>query len=559
MQSRNKKCGLILSAAAGLWAEGPAFAGYTFNTLATFNGTNGLYPSGDLILSGNTLYGTTEGGGASGASGDGTVFSVPVTGGTVTTLVSFNGTNGNDPFDGLTLSGNTLYGTTYDGGANNDGTVFSVPVTGGSPITLATFNNSNGEHPYAGLTLSGNTLYGTTYKGGASGDGTVFSVPVTGGTPTTLVTFNGSNGANPIAGLTLSGNTLYGTTNGGAASNDGTVFAVPVTGGSPTTLATFNNSNGDSFAGLTLSGNTLYGTTEDSGVYGYQDGTVFSVPVTGGALTTLVVFNGSNGSFPHSDLVFSGNTLYGTAEGGGASGAGTVFSAPVTGGSPTTLVTFNNSSGTNPIGGLTLAGSTFYGTTRAGAVNGYGSTVFSLTPNPILSLTAAAPTAFGSEVGTLTVTGSSGIYNVASATFAATPTGYLAVRGFNPSTDIEVYALEITDSVSGDLAADLSDAVSEINAGTYTGYSVTASTTDPLTNLNNGYDFYITITNDTLGTGSPYFGFDFTQLNGTSDTLSVAAAAVPEPASIGLLAVGGITLLGRRRTGTKRGRSLRRC
>jgi len=49
------------------------------------------------------------------------------------------------------------------------------------------------------------------------------------------------------------------------------------------------------------------------------------------------------------------------------------------------------------------------------------------------------------------------------------------------------------------------------------------------------------------GTGSPFFGFDFTQLNGTSDTLWVsAAAAVPEPASLGLLAMGGIALLRRR-------------
>jgi hypothetical protein len=110
---------------------------------------------------------------------------------------------------------------------------------------------------------------------------------------------------------------------------------------------------------------------------------------------------------------------------------------------------------------------------------------------------------------------------------------------------------DITDSVPGNLAADLADAASEIDAQTYTGYGVTASATDPTGgSFGGGYDFFITITNPTLGTGSPYFGFDFTQLNNTTDTLSVttaaAAAAVPEPASLGFLAIGGIALLLRR-------------
>ena len=154
----------------------------------------------------------------------------------------------------------------------------------------------------------------------------------------------------------------------------------------------------------------------------------------------------------------------------------------------------------------------------------------------------------GAQVGSLYVNGSHGSYVSANASFAATPTGYLAVTGFNPSTDSASYAIEITDSTPASLAADLADAANEINAGTYTGYTITASTTDPLTILNNGYDFYITITNDTLGTGSPYFGFDFTQLNGTSDTLRVtAAAAVPEPASLSLIAIGSLALLRRRR------------
>ena len=93
---------------------------------------------------------------------------------------SFNGTNGKEP-GGLTLSGNTLYGTTSEGGANSpfdNGAVFSVPVGGGNPTLLVTFDGGDGECPGGGLTLSGNTLYGATIEGGVHGFGTIFALTV---------------------------------------------------------------------------------------------------------------------------------------------------------------------------------------------------------------------------------------------------------------------------------------------------------------------------------------------------------------------------------------------
>jgi uncharacterized repeat protein (TIGR03803 family) len=326
----------------------PATGG-TPTVLASFNGTNGGNPMAGLTLSGNTLYGTTLYGGA---SNGGTVFSVPITGGTPTVLASFDGSLGKNPYGGLTLSadGSTLYGTTQNGGAGNYGTVFSIPITGGTPTVLASFDGSNGAKPRPVLTISGNTLYGTTLCGGInfngsanSGNGIVFSVPITGGTPTVLASFDGSNGANPGAGLTLSpdGTTLYGTTVYGAAANYGVVFSIPITGGTATVLASFSGSNGGNpFAGLTISGDgsTLFGTTAYGGDGYLASGTVFSVPITGGTPTVLATFSGTNGANPFGDLTLSadGNTLYGTTQKGGASysgyastGTGTVFSIPI--------------------------------------------------------------------------------------------------------------------------------------------------------------------------------------------------------------------------------------
>jgi uncharacterized repeat protein (TIGR03803 family) len=162
--------------------------------------------------------------------------------------------------------------------------VFEVARTSGgyagTPTTLVSFNGTNGEAPLAGLIADANgNLFGTTYRGGASGDGTVFEVARTSGgyatTPTTLVSFSVADGASPMAGLIADANgNLFGTTSAGGANNYGTVFeiknagtaAAPVYASALTTLVNFNGSNGqDPHAGLTADANgDLFGTARIS-------------------------------------------------------------------------------------------------------------------------------------------------------------------------------------------------------------------------------------------------------------------------------------------------------
>ncbi len=141
----------------------------------------------------------------------------------LTTLYSFPGVS---VAHGVILSGNTLYGTTM-GGSGSFGTIFAVNTDGTGFATLYSFTDgSDGAYPQAALTLSGNTLYGTASQGGSavgtSGSGTVFAVNTDGTGFTTVHSFTArsgnanSDGASPWAGLILSGNTLYGTAaNGG--------------------------------------------------------------------------------------------------------------------------------------------------------------------------------------------------------------------------------------------------------------------------------------------------------------------------------------------------------
>jgi uncharacterized repeat protein (TIGR03803 family) len=92
-------------------------------------GVDGEFPSQLLALDGN-LYGTTAGGGngCPGQLGDGTVFKLTPSG-QETTLHQFcGGTDGAEPYSGLTYANGALYGTTIGGGAHNAGTVYEITL-----------------------------------------------------------------------------------------------------------------------------------------------------------------------------------------------------------------------------------------------------------------------------------------------------------------------------------------------------------------------------------------------------------------------------------------------
>src|SRR5258708_39982869 len=101
----------------------------------------------------------------------------------------------------------------------------------------------------------------------------------------------------------------------------------------------FNGQNGahpTSFSGLVqagdgnLYGTTLFGGSNFTGGLSGQ-GTVFKI-TTNGVLTTLVFFNGTNGSVPYGGLTLgTDQNLYGTTDSGGAFSTGTVFKVTMEG------------------------------------------------------------------------------------------------------------------------------------------------------------------------------------------------------------------------------------
>jgi uncharacterized repeat protein (TIGR03803 family) len=345
-----------------------------------------------------------------------------------TTLHSFTPTgsqpfanpDGASPNAGLVSSGGALYGTAYFGGMFGKGTVFAINTDGTGFRTLHTFGsttnssftNRDGAFP-KGLILSGNTLYGVTFEGGQSGRGTVFKVNTDGSSFTNLHPFSAGDGAAPLAGLILSAGRLCGTTSGGGASGEGTVFTLSIDGSDFRTLHSFTalspglRTNADGavpLGSLVLSGNNLYGTACYGGSGG--SGTVFMLNTNGSNFMTLHHFmafdlsTGVNteGVFPATGLILSGNTLYGTAQYGGTWGNGTLFALNINGAEFSNLYSFHsidpntgtNSSGAFPFGQLTLSGNTLYGTAKYGGSSGLGTIFgFALPPRLTLNLSAA--------------------------------------------------------------------------------------------------------------------------------------------------------------------------
>lgn len=243
--------------------------------------------------------------------------------------------------------------------------------------TLASFNLTDGLAPWAPVIqgTDGN-LYGVTAYGGEFSGGTIFKV-TPGGELTNLYNFPYS--VYPFGPLVQAtdGN-FYGTTSEG-----NTVFRMNKHG-KLTTLHVFNNTDGSApYGGLiqATDGN-LYGTTYDGGasntcIYNYGCGTVFKI-TKNGKLTTLYSFGGVDGERPFAGVLqATDGNFYGTTTEGGTNGYGTIFKITRKG-ALTTLHNFDGTDGEYPYAGLIQASDgNLYGTAASGG-NGNG-TVFKIT------------------------------------------------------------------------------------------------------------------------------------------------------------------------------------
>ncbi len=251
--------------------------GTDFQVLHNFTGApgDGAFSRAGLTVVGSTLYGIS---GATTTNG-GAVFRMDL-GGTFQSLHTFSQVATADVtptgFERPLVSGSTIYGTSEGGGANRGGAIFSLNTDGTDFQLLHSFD-SQVYSPTGSLVLSGTTLYGVTHNGGTFHQGTVFEVNTDGTGFQVLHDFAGgaADGSFPSGGLVLNGSTLYGTT---ANAGHGQLFQLKIDGTGFQLLASIDGEAIPTPSGdLMLWGNTLYGTSEGSTIV--PGGTAFSLMV----------------------------------------------------------------------------------------------------------------------------------------------------------------------------------------------------------------------------------------------------------------------------------------
>ena len=371
--------GLALACAAITFSLAVCAQAQTLSYLADFDGTNGLQPFGGVTqATDRNFYGTTTNGGG---HGYGNVYRI-TPGGEITSIYDFckrpNCADGTTPESAPVLgSDGNLYGTTT-GIDYGNGTVYKMTLSG-ELTTLYTFCSlaecADGSVPNGLMQASDCNFYGTTFSGGNSNAGTIFKITPA-GQFTSLYSFcslaNCADGNTPVSPpIEGSDGGLY-----GAAwqyLGGGVLYRLTLAGDYKVLYSfcrgIFCSGGSGPLAMVQDANGNFFGTTQYGG--GSDDvGTLFEL-TSKQQFINLHNFDKTDGAYPSAGLTLANDgNLYGATVEGGPADAGTIFEITAAG-TFRTLYTFAHPYACYPTGPLFQGtDGSFYGATPGD--NGYG-------------------------------------------------------------------------------------------------------------------------------------------------------------------------------------------
>lgn len=263
-------------------------SGFTILHAFQGGSSDGSNPQSGLTLSGSNLYGTTYSGGpylgtAYSIGTDATGYSV-----LHYFLGGFTDGSEPIGAGNLVLSGTTAFGTTLADGPNSSpltqsagGTIFEIGVNGGYGILHTCypfFQSSYNSQPaglFEGLVLSGTSLYGTSMV-----NPSIYKIDTDGSDFSVVHAFSGGSDGTRPGDLAVDGSKIYGASSGAG------IFEMNADGTGFTILHPFSTADGTFLAGSpVIDGNTMYGMTYQGGTAGL--GTIFSFVVPEPSTLTL--------------------------------------------------------------------------------------------------------------------------------------------------------------------------------------------------------------------------------------------------------------------------------
>jgi uncharacterized repeat protein (TIGR03803 family) len=146
--------------------------GLNYNVVHSFQGADGEYPSGSLILWQGDFYGSTSSGGT---NGYGVIYKISDDGTTFTKVLDLDKKGGYGV--SLILSDSELYFSSFHGGLSGFGAIGSLDLANKTVNIIKDFNPVDGGAPTGKLLYHSNGyVYGTTSKGGKYGSGVLFKI-----------------------------------------------------------------------------------------------------------------------------------------------------------------------------------------------------------------------------------------------------------------------------------------------------------------------------------------------------------------------------------------------
>jgi uncharacterized repeat protein (TIGR03803 family) len=381
-------------------ADGTVTLLHSFNDDGGSGEFGGVLPGQSLLLHDGYIYFTRDGG----PTGRGLIYKMEVATSALTVLHAFGSTEGSEPRGGLSLgSDGLLYGVTLGANTGSLGTLYRIDPVSGAFTTLVTFNGANGVQPFAPPVQASNGFFYGPVSGGAGDRGSIYKFDPVSGAFTLIHAFTSANGESVPSPpfIVASDGKLYAP---GGALNEGAIYRLDPTTDAVTVAVSFSNTGGRfPFARLVQGiDGQLYGTL--TGGLGLLSAIYRADPATGafGIVHEFPVNNGANTNMRSGLLRASDGLLYGVEERGGALGLGQLFSyAPATD-VATTLYDFGPivPGGAQPLGLVRASNGLSYGTTLAGGSNRAG-TLFEFNAG-VPSLTPLQSFTSFSVTGTLT-------------------------------------------------------------------------------------------------------------------------------------------------------------